>query len=479
MKRVGLLLLSFSLIFTVFISPIHANKETGVLSESEVKESIATVTTSEDEKDELNSILQNITFGYENGKVTMGGQLTYNENNYDLSLLGDLYPIPNGQSVLGDFESSEDFNVLLFRVKEYSSESIESEQDKTILYLILEDKQNGERIYIQQEIHADEFIALLQEANHFINENSMKDDEFQNKLLELMNVDRKSSYSINSSNSFEIEETLGTLNSEGEVFINKNNQISASSWTQITADQQNLLNLLNDIKQEPLETLNLEDYPDVPESLFKDDGLKFSPFFTNEPYGRLYAYTAESKYWSLTQLSYVSIIWRFNEASEKIEFQFSLDHGMIVEHDNFSGEMKVFRLNAPIGIENLQMAHGGLEGDHVYINMVVNGSLEGKPNVGKFVWGLIPYVNKVYNLIDSLTGTQTFPLGNEHDFEKTVEAQMIQNNGKVYRVVSNNFSGYELNSEGHYANVKGQIYSINNDWSVSSDYSALFRVNIQ
>lgn len=482
-KSVSFLLACF-LVLSLF-SPVAAQSGQSQ-SEFEIQSINGVVKNHEFKDVDSSANLQNIQLSQTDGSAQIQGKLTYKGRTYDLSLTGNLYPATgkgayDKKLVLGEFKGTKDFNVLQLWVEKQNKGTVllkenRSLEGKTILSLILEHKKSGERVILQKALPDQEFTQLFSGAQQQVKNHRMKANEVREKIVNLMYISRKSDFSkIEDSMDFKM---TGKVDSKGKLSVEKPISIQADGWTDINVSQKELLRLLNDLKDSRRypNGVQLSNY-DIPESLFKGSGWKRYHYINSEPYGAYNARSEDYFYSTITQFSYLNLIARFNDALQGFESQTEINHGLALEYNHLTGQLQVVYYDTGLILEDLQIAHGALEGDNVYINQQVNGVLWEDPDLVAFVWGLIPYADTGYDIWDSLSGQELLAFGQVHSFQATPEDQRLVNNGKVYRTISSDFTGYTMRYEKHWGGVRGQIYGYPNIDSVTWSFQYTASIN--
>ncbi|WLR44157.1 hypothetical protein LC087_08795 [Bacillus carboniphilus] len=476
MKKAGFLFVVSILFLSVFVFEVEASGE--ISKKQIVADHIEGIVKGSDyEPAKSSAYAENFKISQENGNVTIQGDLWYKNSKYPLNLNGNLYPkISEGayskKLVLGELSGSKEFNILQFRVEKESRQTALTNQNnnligKNVLSLIVEHKETGEKIYIQNEISDQNFQDFFDGALKLISEKDLSENQLKEKIIQLYNMNNKSDYSQNISQE-STQQLSGVASSSGDLSVSEKSSTQSST---IYVNQKELIRLLDDLKDyssNPDRSVKLSDY-DVPESLFKGTGWKSYHYTNGEPRGAYTAGSVDSGSYTLTQISYLNVISRFNSTTEFV-LQVGQNDGMTLEYDHYSGILSVFYYGLGLKIEDLELAHGGLEGNDIYISQEINADLDGNSNYVKAFFGLIPYADKVYNLWESLTGQDPLPLGQSREYENTVERQKLAYDGKVYRTISANFDDFTMNSDGHFGNLIGKFYYDDYNLSVSWSY---------
>ncbi|WP_121641070.1 hypothetical protein [Virgibacillus sp. Bac330] len=159
-----------------------------------------------------------------------------------------------------------------------------------------------------------------------------------------------------------------------------------------------------------------------------------------------------------------------------------IKHGMVLEYDHYTKDIKAFFYNFGLTQRNLHIAQNLADGEgevSVYTRQDLQGQRLTKRSNSpliKYVAGLIPYGDNVYNVWDTLSkmSPKNVGLGTAEEFVgKDFEAQKKVHHGKVYRVVSGNLKDYDIRNEEAYVNLKGDIHSgdgsIRVTWAYKTD----------
>lgn len=240
--------------------------------------------------------------------------------------------------------------------------------------------------------------------------------------------------------------TNGKVDSKGKLSVEKT--VSNQAWIDIYTPQSELLRLLNDLKDDVRHPngVQLSNYR-IPESLFKGTGWKRHDYFHSEPFGFYHARSEDYFYSTFTQLSYLDVMAGYNEEIHGFELQMKINHGLVLEYDHNTGQLNVVHHNMGLIFKNLQLAHGKLNGDHVYINEKADGVFS-----------------------EENTGQKPRALGQYHLFEQTPEHQRLLNNGQVVHTISFDFTGCTMRHNGDWGSLRGKIYGYPNIDTVNWSY---------
>jgi hypothetical protein len=473
MKKLLSVLLTVFLVGVIGVQIVDAEPSVGELKLKDIKGEI--LQQGKETQNGSDIHLNNLQITQKDGIVKIKGDIVDNGALTPLVLHGKLYPIEAkgkyaGKLVLGDIQGNEKFNVLQFRVENNSSNTVLLRKNyplegQTVLTILLEHKKSDERVCFQDVIPKNFFTSLFDGANVYVNENKMTDDEIAEKVINLFNINNNSEIAKQQEKILKIEEQ-GTADSGGGFSVDE--PISTLAWNDIPVDGAELSRLLNDLKN--VGNVNLLNY-DIPESLFKgNSGWKKYSSISSSPRWLYHAYSSEQNNYTITQISYVNMIARHNTAIDGFEVQYRIHHGMILEYTHNTKELEVLYYNWGLTYPDLELSHGALSGDNIYITQNVNGEfIESSNQIVKALMGLIKYGDIVTDIWDCLNQSETPNLGQTLLFESTVEDQMLAHDGKVYRIIAADFSNWTLRNENHYANLRGQInytggYSLTWGW---------------
>jgi hypothetical protein len=449
MKKYYVLLTVFLLVF-IGITPAYANGSEHINTKIEFNEAM-------DTQGNKSTTFRNIKISASNGNIIITGKLAESNKVYDINLSGNIYPILEDSSyanklMLGELEGNEFFDVSSLRIEKDSrtialSKNKHNLKGKTVLTLIIKDKQSGQEFILQEPINPTKFDTLLDGSSMFIKNIGIKDDELKQKILDLYNQGRKNI--VTESNDKDHKEVQSADSSS------ENTEVSIASGSYVSHSA--LDNVLRDVKSQGTIDLDNYEYSNVPKSIFSEQGWKDYDNYSN-PEFFYHAYTSATTYDSMTQISMVDVVSQFLSSPTRYEVQTTVRHGLMLEYDQYTHELSVFFYDYGLDFQNLKLAANNLNDRNVFISNYTSGVLNNSPSYVKGLGALIPYWSTASSVWDGFSITQTQRLNTEYSYDNTYDKQYSRYNGSVIRGVQGNFSGYSMSREGQWAKVRGEIY---------------------
>jgi len=419
-----------------------------------------------------NILLNELKVNQEDGIIKGEGSITRNGIETHLVLDGVLYPVNGrgyyaGNLVLGDIKATKDYNVLQFRIENKVNDAALEQYhgESAIFSIVLEDKKTGEWLRFQEVIDHQVFEIFYQGSNVAMAKMNMNEDEVAKKIIPLLNMHNKAEHGDQIPKSVQIIEN-GKADTDGHITVDT--PITTQSWAEIPVNFNELNRLLEDLKDPYTNRVNLSDYS-LPESLFKGSGWKKYVSVVTSPGWNYYAYSVGQTTNTITQITVFQHDsefkgWRKNENGYNNDFDIALSyiHGMILEYDHYSKELRVMYYDLGLTLQDLQIVQGGLEDRNIYIAQTMYGRnlTRSSGNLISYFISLIPYGDKVVDLWETLTHSKNEELGQRERFiGSTYEEQIQMHNGKVYRSVSGNLNQWNLSKEESHTNLLGEIHS--------------------
>ncbi|WP_026907771.1 hypothetical protein [Paucisalibacillus globulus] len=440
--------------------------------------------------------LDELKIQHKEGNINGSGVITQNGVKSTISLKGELYPVLGegyyaNNLLIGDIDSTENYNVLQFRLETAANDSTDKNQTvSTHLRIVLEDKETGEWVHFKQEVDEQLFESFFQGANSLVKNEELEEREIAKKVASLLNMDSKAIHGEKTHKNIQVEQS-GTADTEG------NKTFKAPISTQIDDLKVNfseLNRLLNDLK-DPYNTsrsVKLTNY-NLPEALFKGNGWKKDVNLDNSPGWGYYANRADQGSFTVSQIAVFQHDGRFggwDQDGLRNSYRniFDYIHGMLVEYDHYTKEVKVMYYDFGITLRELHFAQHVPSGSTEY-SVFTSQDLQGKNltkrgtfgGLIKYVAGKIPYgseITNVWSVINSTRGTE-MNLGTKEEFiGGDFWEQREMHGDDVYRIVSGNLHDYDLAREGANAFLKGEIHSGDGRISLTWSYNLILGTNL-
>lgn len=426
--------------------------------------------------------------------VTKGtADITHNGVRSTLNFNGELYPVLGegyyaDNLLVGDIKTSDGYNVIQFKIENEvgdATDQYNSKLKETSLSIVLEEKETGEWANFTFDIDEQTFLNFYNGANMYLEEQEMGKLEILEKVAPLLNMHNKAEHGEIIPDEIEIEQS-GYQDSNGEKGLLSNDDITTDSdislqMTDIPVNFNELNRLMNNLKKS--QNANLSDY-NLPVSLFRGSGWKRDVNLNTTPRNNYYANSANQGSITISQLMVYQHDsgfggWTGDDGlSNSFEIAYTNKHGMILEYDHNTQEVRVIYYNAGITLRDLQLAQqvaAGPEEYSVYTAQTLSGvnlSMRGSSGLVNYIAGLIPFANDIHDIWDIITnspGTNEALGQRELFIGKDYLQQQNIHSGNVYRVASGTLDNHDFRLEGAHTNLVGEIHS--GDGSIRVNWS--------
>ncbi|WP_042220987.1 hypothetical protein [Oceanobacillus manasiensis] len=488
MKRLFSLTI-FVMVLSLFsIQTIYADQSTNMFDFEKIEGE--TVRDSNELQKESSFLLDGLNIQQKEGIINGSGTIIQNGTKSELSIKGELYPVLGkgyyeGNLVLGDMDPTENYNVIQFKIEHKSEDSVSKNAESANATIVLEDKVTGEWIRFNQEIGKQTFEKFYQDSTLLIENKEVKELEVAEKVTNLLNIHNKAEHGEKIGNNIKVEDS-GIDDTNGNRTVD---EPISTQMDDISVNFRELDRMFQDLKDPYTDSVNLSDY-NLPESLFKGSGWKKSANLNVNPGWGYYAAGSDQGSFTLTQITAFQFEGRFGEwvsGTNDYTNIWKIKHGMVLEYDHYTKDIKAFFYNLGINQRNFHLAQNLADGAgevSVYTRQDLQGQglteRSGSPLI-KYVAGLIPYGDNVNNVWDTLSkmSPKNKDLGTAEEFVgKDFESQKEVHHGKVYRVVSGSLRDYDIRNEEAYVNLKGDIHSGDGSISLTWTYRTDLGTNL-
>lgn len=402
-----------------FISMLTVSAEqTSIIELTEINGEV--IQDSKELQEKSNFLLDELKIEQEEGKINGYGVINKNGEKSKLPIEGELYPVLEegyykDDLLVGDINSTERYNVLQFEMKNMTNDSLNKNGDVDYpqLYIILEDKSTGEWIRFKQSIDKRLFNKYFENSKLLVDNKEINELELKEKIIYLLNIHNKAEYGENIAKSVQVKQS-GTEDTEGIKTIDKP---ITTQMDNISVNFSELNKMLKDLKSSSNSTVNLSDY-NLPESLFKGSGWKKDVNLNNSPGWGYYAASADQGPFTITQITSFQHEGRFG-SWDNLKNDYTsimrLQHGMAIEYDHATKDIKVLVFDLGITLRDLHLAQEVRSGNNevsVFTSQDLQGERLTQRKSGpliKFVAGKIPYgdrITDVWDILSNLRGEE-------------------------------------------------------------------------
>jgi hypothetical protein len=417
----------------------------------------------------FNAKASDITIVCDDENVKFSASLVYDNKTVNFETEGAVYPVKlggayDGKLVLGDFKANNDLNVIYFGIGTKNRYLLKPNihlKDATTLTLVLENNTTGDLIYYQGSVN-DKCFCDLQEYSIKSLDALLKRNIFSNKDLKEKTVglffrlskklsEENSDVTKLDSSSKEVSlQTSVSIDKSGNSNLNTNKETSAFD-TSVSYSE--LCRFLNDLARNG--SVNPSNYS-IPSTIYNSTGWS-DAFNSNLFYfvkvGVLNGTGGEIA----TQLTLLDYKNGWTDTAEAYA-QLEAKNGMLILYDPISKLVTCIVNDWGLYFKELRLNIGKLTGDtNIFVNRVIDGQLEGKPNYLRAAFALVPWLSTAADIWDYITPSKSQKIQEEYAFDSTPEIQKARNGGKLVKGIVADGTGYTFWLVGHRLYLKGKV----------------------